>query len=109
VLVLFLYKEFTMGMYGKKNDMSGKVVVITGGNSGIGLETARGLAEQGATVILGCRSKERGKEAVADIKRTTFNENVKFLLLDLRQPGAWQNKGPLSFWAAGLRRGEKKQ
>merc|ERR1712106_471746 len=83
VLVLFLYKEFTMGMYGKKIDMSGKVVVITGGNSGIGLETARGLAEQGATVILGCRSKERGKEAVADIKRTTFNENVRFLPLDL--------------------------
>jgi len=83
VLVLFLYKELTMGMYGKKIDMSGKVVVITGGNSGIGLETARGLAGQGATVILGCRSRERGKEAVADIQRTTSNENVNFFPLDL--------------------------
>jgi hypothetical protein len=35
--------------------------VITGGNSGIGLETARELARQGATVIMGCRSKERGE------------------------------------------------
>merc|ERR1712106_815781 len=37
----------------------------------------------GATVILGCRSRERGKEAVADIQITTSNENVNFFPLDL--------------------------
>eukprot|EP00092_Neocalanus_flemingeri_P005183 GFUD01005575.1.p1 GENE.GFUD01005575.1~~GFUD01005575.1.p1 ORF type:complete len:357 (+),score=112.03 GFUD01005575.1:160-1071(+) len=72
-----------MGMYRKVVDMSGKVVVITGGNSGIGLETARELARQGAIVTLGCRSKERGEAAAADIRRTTANENVNFLPLDL--------------------------
>ena len=40
--------------------MTIQVVVVTSGNSGIGLQTARGLAELGASVILGCRSKERG-------------------------------------------------
>eukprot|EP00090_Calanus_glacialis_P016200 TRINITY_DN25427_c0_g1_i1.p1 TRINITY_DN25427_c0_g1~~TRINITY_DN25427_c0_g1_i1.p1 ORF type:complete len:350 (-),score=82.20 TRINITY_DN25427_c0_g1_i1:72-971(-) len=72
-----------MGVYRKKIDMTGKVVVITGGNSGIGLETARELARQGATVILGCRSEQRGREAVADIKRTTNNQDVLFFPLDL--------------------------
>ena len=37
------------------------MIVITGGNAGIGLETARGLVERGATVVMGCRSRERGE------------------------------------------------
>jgi len=83
VLLLFLYKELTMGMYRRVVDMTGKVVVITGGNSGVGLETARSLAMRGARVILGCRSRERGMQAVTDIKRTTNNEKVHFYPLDL--------------------------
>jgi len=83
VLGIFMFKELTMGIYRKKTNMSGKVVVITGGNSGIGLETARGLAERGATVIIGCRSKERGDKAVKDIIRTTKNTNVEYMTVDL--------------------------
>jgi len=83
VLGTFMFKELTMGIYRKKTNMSGKVVVITGGNSGVGLETARGLAERGATVIIGCRSKERGDKAVKDIIGTTRNDNVEYMLVDL--------------------------
>ena len=39
--------------------MQGKVVVITGSNIGIGLETAVGMAGQGATTVLACRNAER--------------------------------------------------
>jgi len=44
-------------------DMSGKVVVVTGANTGIGFETAQALLHMGATVIIGCRDKQRAQEA----------------------------------------------
>jgi retinol dehydrogenase 14 len=51
-------------------DMQDKIVVITGGNAGIGFSTAMGLARQGATVALICRNAMRGeiaRKAVADV------------------------------------------
>jgi protochlorophyllide reductase len=44
-------------------DQTGRLALITGGNSGLGLETARVLVAKGATVILGCRSLERAEQA----------------------------------------------
>ena len=40
-------------------DLSGKVAIITGGNTGIGSETAKALARMGAHTIIACRSEER--------------------------------------------------
>ena len=40
-------------------DLSGKVAVVTGGNTGIGYETAKALAEMGAHTFVACRSQER--------------------------------------------------
>ena len=40
-------------------DLSGKVAVVTGGNAGIGYETAKALALMGAQTIIACRSQER--------------------------------------------------
>ncbi len=64
-------------------DMHGKVCVVTGANSGIGKETALGLAQLGATVVLVCRSQERGAAALAEIKQRSGNDSVALLVADL--------------------------
>lgn len=57
-------------------DMTGRVVIVTGSNTGIGKETARSLAARNARVILACRSIERGQQALQDIIKTTGNSNI---------------------------------
>ncbi len=42
-------------------DLTGKVAVVTGGNAGIGYQTAKGLARLGAHTFIACRSKERAE------------------------------------------------
>ena len=49
-------------------DLTGKTILITGGNSGIGLDAACLLGSLGANVHIACRSKERGEAAVNQIK-----------------------------------------
>ena len=61
----------------------GRVALITGANTGIGLVTARELAARGAHVFIACRSLEKGQAAVDDIRKTTGNEKVELLALDL--------------------------
>ncbi|NHK28849.1 SDR family NAD(P)-dependent oxidoreductase [Parvularcula flava] len=56
---------------GSLPDQNGKVFVITGGNSGIGLEAARMLGRRCATVVLLCRSLPRANEAIEDLRRTS--------------------------------------
>ncbi|HJS31666.1 MAG TPA: glucose 1-dehydrogenase [Alphaproteobacteria bacterium] len=50
-------------------DLSGRVVVVTGGNGGIGLGMARGLAGAGAAVVVAARNADKGAAAVADLAR----------------------------------------
>jgi NAD(P)-dependent dehydrogenase (short-subunit alcohol dehydrogenase family) len=64
-------------------DQTGRVAVVTGANSGIGLETARQLAAHGATVVLAVRSPERGEAAVADISATVPDARLEVQRLDL--------------------------
>lgn len=47
-----------------------QIVVITGANCGIGLETARAVAEMGALVVMGCRDERKASLAIADIQKT---------------------------------------
>lgn len=47
------------------SDLKDKIVVVTGANSGMGMATVEALSDMGATVIMLCRSEERGKKAVA--------------------------------------------
>lgn len=65
------------------NEMKGKVCLITGANSGIGKETALGLARMGATVVMVCRSKERGEAAMAEIMERSGNTSVDLMIADL--------------------------
>ncbi len=49
-------------------DQSGRTVLITGANSGLGLESAKALAEHGARVLIACRSPERGRQALTQVR-----------------------------------------
>jgi NAD(P)-dependent dehydrogenase (short-subunit alcohol dehydrogenase family) len=63
--------------------MRGKISIVTGSNTGIGKETARGLAERGATVVLACRDVAKAEAAKDDIVRTTRSSDVHVMALDL--------------------------
>ena len=64
-------------------DQAGRVAIVTGANSGIGLETARQLAAHGATVVLACRSPERSAAAIEDLRSTVPDARLELLQLDL--------------------------
>ncbi|HMJ12907.1 MAG TPA: SDR family NAD(P)-dependent oxidoreductase [Polyangiaceae bacterium] len=63
--------------------LAGRVALITGANTGIGLATATALAKQGAQVFVACRSSERALAAVAEIERASGNPRITALSLDL--------------------------
>jgi len=63
--------------------MKGKTVLITGATSGIGKETAIGLAKLGATIVFTSRDKKRGEQAKKDIIATSGNSNVDYIFCDL--------------------------
>ena len=65
------------------NTMKGKICIITGSNSGIGKETAIGLAKMGATIIMVVRDQERGEKARKEIVKQTGNDSVDLMICDL--------------------------
>jgi NAD(P)-dependent dehydrogenase (short-subunit alcohol dehydrogenase family) len=64
-------------------EMAGKVVVITGGNTGIGKEAAVGLAGLGASVVITSRNEERGRSAQTEIADRSGSDSVEVMSLDL--------------------------
>lgn len=65
------------------HDLTGKVALVTGASSGIGLETARALASTGATVVMPVRDRGRGEAAVADILASHPNATLELDELEL--------------------------
>ena len=65
------------------HSMKGKVVVITGGSRGIGLETTKDLLRQGATVIMGSRDENQAHKALESIQNNTHKSHCVFMHLDL--------------------------
>lgn len=64
-------------------DMSGKKVVVTGANSGLGFEATRGFAEKNAEVVMACRSMERGRNALEEIEKEFPEASLELMELDL--------------------------
>ena len=63
--------------------MHGKVVVVTGSNVGIGLETAVGVAALEATTVLACRNRAKAEAAATEVTQRTWNDDVHVVPLDL--------------------------
>ena len=63
--------------------MDNKVCLVTGANAGIGFETAKSLCEKGATTVLICRSEEKAKKAIAEIKKEVPAAKTDYAVADL--------------------------
>lgn len=64
-------------------DLTGKVIIVTGGNSGLGYNTVKSFAEKGATIILASRFIERGQRAKSRMRKKTGNGTIEVMELDL--------------------------
>ncbi len=73
-------------------DLTGKTVIVTGANSGIGLEATRVMVARGAHVIMACRSVERGQKAAASLEAAKGSVEVRALdLASLKSVRAFTN------------------
>ncbi len=64
-------------------DQTGKYVVVTGANSGLGFETTKAMAAKGATVVMACRNEEKAAQAASAIRDTVPNAPLEVRKLDL--------------------------
>src|SRR5579863_10051820 len=64
-------------------NMQGKIVLVTGANSGLGYETTKALAKMGAHLVMVCRNRAKGEAAQAKIKADSGNAAVDLLIADL--------------------------
>ena len=87
ILVLLYLVRFWLrsgwGVCSLPTQLTGKVVIVTGGNVGLGAETALDLAGRGATVVLASRSPDTSLETLTRIRRQTGNTDVHYMHLDL--------------------------
>jgi NAD(P)-dependent dehydrogenase (short-subunit alcohol dehydrogenase family) len=64
-------------------DLAGRTLIVTGGNSGLGYETARELARHGARVLIACRSPEKAGAAIQRLRAENPRADVETMALDL--------------------------
>ncbi|MHA1911095.1 MAG: oxidoreductase [Candidatus Kariarchaeaceae archaeon] len=64
-------------------DLTGKIAVVTGANSGTGYEATRALASKGATVVMGCRNLEKAEIAAEKIRAKVPEAKLEIIQLDL--------------------------
>lgn len=76
-------KMLSSGVCTSNVQLSGKVAIVTGANTGIGKETAKDLAQRGARVYLACRDVQKGELVASEIQASTGNSQVLVRKLDL--------------------------
>ncbi|XP_043065808.1 retinol dehydrogenase 12 [Drosophila bipectinata] len=82
--IMWLLRKFIQGpIYRKTNRIDGKVVIVTGCNTGIGKETALELAKRGARVYMACRDPGRCEAARLEIMKKSQNQQLFNRTLDL--------------------------
>ena len=64
-------------------DMKGKLILITGANSGIGYQTTLALAKMNATIVMACRDQDKAKKAQEEIKQATGNNSIYQMHIDV--------------------------
>lgn len=64
-------------------DLTGKIAIVTGANSGIGVDTVAGLAQKGATVIMACRDLQKARPVAAAIRQQGPGSRIEVMQLDL--------------------------
>ena len=63
--------------------LDGKIVIVTGANTGIGLCTVTDLAKRGATIVMACRDMRKGEKALEKAKAESSSEDILLMHLDL--------------------------
>ena len=78
---LDMFTDADVALKGK--DMTGRTAIVTGGATGIGIETARALAGAGADVVIAVRKQQLGEDAAAEINKAVGAERATVGMLDL--------------------------
>jgi len=72
-------------------DLTNKTIIITGANSGIGKAASIQLAKLGAQVVMMCRSKERGEQALQDVRSASNSDKIELVLVDMSSQESVRN------------------
>jgi NAD(P)-dependent dehydrogenase (short-subunit alcohol dehydrogenase family) len=67
----------------KVPSQKGRIAVVTGANTGLGYETALGLARKECKVVMACRNRDKAEQAMVDIRKEIPNADLEFIKLDL--------------------------
>ena len=65
------------------SNLTGKVIIVTGANSGVGKAASIQLAKLGAYVVMMCRSRERGEQALQEVRSASNSDKVELILVDM--------------------------
>ena len=81
--ISYVQRQWYIKMCTSKVRLDGKVVIVTGANTGVGLCTVIDLARRGAIVIMACRNMNKGEQALEQAKKESGSKDLVLLKLDL--------------------------